>query len=141
MNMVASTPPYLEDHTRGWLTRDITSGKGPEACNEQGQAFLPVSGVALDTGTPSELESAPQKNGQTLTVWLSARTSLVCGDYWPIELATEENTLFELPPINRMVPTTNTRITANITAYSAMSWPLSSDQSFSNIWIFIRTPF
>jgi hypothetical protein len=65
-----------------------------------------------------------QKSSQTLAVWLCERINLrVRGSYWPIELATEENTLFELPPINRIVPTTNTRITANITAYSAMSWP------------------
>jgi hypothetical protein len=41
-------------------------------------------------------------------------------DYW-IELATFENTLFALEPTRRTVPTTITRITANITAYSAMS--------------------
>ena len=43
------------------------------------------------------------------------------GHYCPIELATDEKTLFELPPINRTVPTTRTRITASITAYSAIS--------------------
>jgi len=31
--------------------------------------------------------------------------------------------------MSRMVPTTKTKITANITAYSAISWPCSSDQS------------
>jgi hypothetical protein len=41
--------------------------------------------------------------------------------YWLIELATSENTLLEFAPINRIVPTTITKITANITAYSAMS--------------------
>ena len=41
-------------------------------------------------------------------------------------LATEENTLLALEPISRMVPTTITRMTASITAYSAMSWPESS---------------
>jgi hypothetical protein len=63
------------------------------------------------------------------------------GSYWPIELATEENTLFELPPINRMVPTTNTRITASMTAYSAMSWPWSSFHRLRNALIFIPSPF
>jgi len=47
--------------------------------------------------------------------------------HWPSELATLENTLFAFPPINRIVPTTITRITASITAYSAMSWPSSFD--------------
>jgi hypothetical protein len=46
-----------------------------------------------------------------------------------MELATLEKTVFELEPIRRTVPTTRTRITASITAYSAMSWPESSDQS------------
>ena len=45
----------------------------------------------------------------------------------PSELATLENTLFAFPPISRIVPTTITRITASITAYSAMSWPSSFD--------------
>jgi hypothetical protein len=39
------------------------------------------------------------------------------------ELATDENTLLAFDPIKRIVPTTITRMTANITAYSAMSWP------------------
>src|ERR1700687_1945528 len=45
--------------------------------------------------------------------------------YW-MELATEENTLLALDPINRTVPTTMTRITASMTAYSAISCPLCS---------------
>src|SRR4029077_16864479 len=49
--------------------------------------------------------------------------------YPPMELDTAENTLFAFPPIKRIVPTTITRITASITAYSAMSCPSSSDHS------------
>jgi hypothetical protein len=37
------------------------------------------------------------------------------------ELATWENTLFDLPPISATVATTMTKITAGITAYSATS--------------------
>ena len=51
-----------------------------------------------------------------------ARSVAVNLRYWT-ELATEENTLLALEPISRMVPTTITRMTASITAYSAMSWP------------------
>jgi hypothetical protein len=40
--------------------------------------------------------------------------------YWS-ELATDEKALFAFEPMSRRVPTTITRITANITAYSAMS--------------------
>jgi len=49
--------------------------------------------------------------------------------YW-IVLATEEKALFALLPTRRIVPTTSTKITASITAYSAMSWPTSSFHSF-----------
>src|SRR5919108_2278795 len=49
--------------------------------------------------------------------------------YW-IVLATEEKALLALLPTKRMVPTTRTKITANITAYSAMSWPALSFHSF-----------
>jgi hypothetical protein len=45
-------------------------------------------------------------------------------------LAVCEKTLFACEPIKRMVPTTITRITASITAYSAISWPSSFDQTF-----------
>src|SRR6516225_2221918 len=40
-------------------------------------------------------------------------------------LAASEKTLLALDPMSRVVPTTITRMTANITAYSAMSWPSS----------------
>jgi hypothetical protein len=51
-----------------------------------------------------------------------------CNAYW-IELATLENAVLAFDPIKRTVPTTRTRITANITAYSAMSCPSSACQS------------
>src|SRR5207249_7676949 len=50
-------------------------------------------------------------------------------------LATEEKALLAFEPTRRIVPTTNTNITASITAYSAMSCPLSSDQSWGRILI------
>jgi len=37
--------------------------------------------------------------------------------------------LLDFPPISFTVATTITKITASMTAYSAMSWPESSDQS------------
>ena len=51
--------------------------------------------------------------------------------YW-IELAAVEKTLLAFEPTSRIVPTTMTRMTASITAYSAMSWPCSSVQSLDN---------
>ena len=48
-------------------------------------------------------------------------------------LATEENTLLAFDPISRIVPTTMTRITASITAYSAMSWPSSCVHSLLSV--------
>jgi hypothetical protein len=47
-----------------------------------------------------------------------------------MELPTWENTLLAFDPISRTVPTTITSITASITAYSAISWPLSSLNRF-----------
>jgi hypothetical protein len=46
----------------------------------------------------------------------------------PMELATCEKTVFALEPIIRSVPTTISRITATITAYSAMSCPSSEEK-------------
>lgn len=40
--------------------------------------------------------------------------------YW-MELATFENTLLAFEPTSRIVPTTRTKMTASITAYSAIS--------------------
>src|SRR5579859_3838947 len=48
--------------------------------------------------------------------------------HW-IELATFEKPLLAFEPMRRIVPTTSTRITASMTAYSAMSWPSFSCQS------------
>ena len=62
------------------------------------------------------------------------------GRYCPIELAVEENTLFALPPINRIVPTTKTKMTASITAYSAISWPSSCNQSLRSKSVMIAPP-
>jgi hypothetical protein len=82
------------------------------------------------------------KISQTLWAWLCSQSKFpLRGSYEPIELATEENTLFELDPINRMVPTTSTRMTANMTAYSAMSWPSSSVHKYRKVLMFIRSPF
>jgi hypothetical protein len=49
--------------------------------------------------------------------------------HYCIELATAEKALFAFDPIRLTVPTTSTRITASITAYSAISCPVSSRQS------------
>src|ERR1700741_3040167 len=48
-----------------------------------------------------------------------------------IELAACEKTVLALEQTSRIVPTTRTRITASMTAYSAMSWPLSSTQNLT----------
>jgi len=62
------------------------------------------------------------------------------GLYCVSELAVAENTLFAFPPISRIVPTTITRITASITAYSAMSWPSSCDQSLRSKPVIFAPP-
>jgi hypothetical protein len=72
-------------------------GKRDKSCHEENPAY------AFKTG-PATLNPPP----------------------YCIELAVLENTLLALDPIRRIVPTTKTRITASITAYSAMSCPASS---------------
>ncbi len=57
--------------------------------------------------------------------------------YW-IELATEEKALFAFDPTKRIVPTTRTKITASITAYSAHHNPGHS-ASFSSAQFLIQT--
>jgi hypothetical protein len=52
--------------------------------------------------------------------------------YW-IALAVLENTVLAFEPMSLTVPTTNTRITASITAYSAISCPSSSHHNLL-IW-------
>src|SRR5437868_12472111 len=70
-----------------------------------------------------------------LTLPFGGRRRFVASDqlvyacpYWS-ELATFEKTVFALVPMSLIVPTTITRITASMTAYSAMSCPFSSFQS------------
>jgi hypothetical protein len=64
------------------------------------------------------------------------RAPVLLTRYW-MELPTDENTLLALLPTNRIVPTTITRITASITAYSAMSCPRSSRHRLRKVLIMV----
>ena len=78
-------------------------------------------------------EPAPRSRSPQSTVTRRKLSSQLATDlFQPIALATEEKTVFELDPIMRSVPTTISKITATITAYSAMSWP-SSDKVENSI--------
>ncbi len=61
--------------------------------------------------TPAESQKATRLVSRQLTLL-----------YWS-ELATVEKALLAFEPISRMVPMTTTKMTASITAYSAMSCP------------------
>jgi hypothetical protein len=63
---------------------------------------------------------------------------MVRGSYCPIELATLENTWLEFDPTSRSVPTTITRITAGITAYSAMSCLLLATTIGETAWVYSK---
>src|SRR6266480_4722474 len=88
--------------------------------------------VSLGNGTK---QKSPARCGRGAEKMMSCcpeelhETCSVLQSYW-IVLATEENALLALLPTKRTVPTTSTKITASITAYSAMSWPCSSFQRF-----------
>lgn len=57
-----------------------------------------------------------------------------------IELAAAEKTLLALEPIRRSVPTTITKTTASMSAYSATSWPFSSIQDLRSRAIIFHLP-
>jgi len=64
-------------------------------------------------------------------------TGVVAHRYW-IELAALEKTVFAFEPMSLIVPTTSTKITASITAYSAISWPSSSDHNLQRRCVTVR---
>src|SRR5438128_12024937 len=57
------------------------------------------------------------------------------------ELATDEKTLLAFEPTNRMVPRTITRLTVNITAYSALSCAYSLPLVFQKTLIIFHLPW
>lgn len=85
----------------------------------------PVFSPAADVGRSKNLTTTTHQAA------FPKRTNDTLSGHWT-ELATCEKTVFALEPIRRTVPTTITRMTANMTAYSAMSCPFSSR---SNLWI------
>ncbi len=78
----------------------------------------PVPSYAGRIGRQPEV-SPPTNHGRRATISL-ARCAFSFYFYC-MELDAWEKTVFALDPISRTVPTTNTRITASMTAYSAMS--------------------
>src|SRR6266581_1703408 len=81
---------------------------------------------SLSRSVTAQKKKAPRDAGGAQEVMMSCcpeelhETCSVLQSYW-IVLATEENALLALLPTKRTVPTTSTKITASITAYSAMS--------------------
>jgi len=148
--------PRSKDDIRGMTLCEVSLGRVDRPPSDVGRtsrlavrARQPNSIILIVTSKAGTTESGGirlqkpnTKKAARPEVWLCARIKMWARrSYWPIELATEENTLLELLPINRMVPTTSTRITASITAYSAMSCPSSSDHSLRNVLVFIPAPF
>jgi hypothetical protein len=75
--------------------------------------------VRIGAAPPPQECDGPKRGAQPAAPKLARGAAFVRSHF--IALATEENTLLEFDPIKRIVPTTTTRMTANITAYSAMS--------------------
>ena len=73
-------------------------------------------------------KASPAQQGTALLLFALALVPFTGRLYWTA-LAACEKTVLAFVPIRRIVPTTKTRMTANITAYSAMSWPCSSDHN------------
>ena len=94
-----------------------------------------VGGCPFNAQDPEQdFHAVRATHSKPVQSYVSEKQAVYC-----TELATEEKTLFALLPTRRIVPTTITRITASITAYSAMSCPLSSLHKYRGRWN-IRTP-
>jgi hypothetical protein len=95
-------PPYSANKLPAWRESALAQYVF------RGKAALPVSSGAEAVDSSDPAFSAPL-------------VYQITTGYPPIALAVSENTLLACVPISRMVPTTMTRMTASITAYSAMS--------------------
>src|SRR5712692_5962116 len=96
----------------------------------------------LSSKTGKKYEQTALAGSSQLDKPALAPRGVVCprrGSHW-IELAAAEKTLLAIAPMSRSVPTTITRITASITAYSAMSCPSSSTQNLCKQAIMFHLP-
>ena len=112
------------DNGAAALRRKVTAGKQPDRLLRD--ASLDASGKQRDAprspASRRNLRSLSVARGKDVSLSSCARQ--VIRRHRPIyckSLATLENTLFAFPPTKRIVPMTTTKITASITAYSAMS--------------------
>ena len=85
--------------------------------------FFPTRATNKQAG---DLSQQPSVSGFEISLCGPRRDSNDARVYYWIALPTCENTVLAFVPIKRTVPITITRITASMTAYSAMSWPCSS---------------
>jgi len=107
-------------------------------------SWLIASGVRMNPSTSGRVElslsGASPTGCRALHGARNNPTFRLLRTYWT-ELATDEKTLLALEPTNRIVPTTITRITANITAYSAISWASSPTQAFQRTLAIFHLPW
>jgi hypothetical protein len=136
---------HVDDH--GWILLVQFSGKTKAAIFIAAYGFSWFR-VAVRGSSESKLRrsrvpaksvvhgkgEAWSKSFHRISSALSKPGRELLGSSYCSELATLENALFAFEPIKRTVPTTRTRMTASMTAYSAISCPSSSDQSLRMIW-------
>src|SRR5690349_1949825 len=96
-----------------WVRNQEQRWYGPDPRAAKNSRFTQVS-LVNSTSLPDTYPAEPYSVERVR----SPRAS----NHW-IELAALENTLLAFEPTRRIVPTTITKITASITAYSAISCP------------------
>ena len=105
-------PVHVSRNSRGFPPIETNSPVGRVGCDD-------IRGTVM-VREASHHDPLPVPGGP-------ARQRGSCRTYWTsMLLDTEEKTSMELFPTIRAVATTTTRMTASITAYSAMSCPFSS---------------
>src|SRR5947209_13187231 len=100
---------------------------------QAGHVIFPFCSAASLTNIEKTLPQILQESSTLISLIVPLRrfdlSEMLREIAYSIVLATVENALLSFDPTRRIVPTTNTKITASITAYSAISWPVSSVQN------------
>src|SRR5438094_1287298 len=100
---------------------------------QAGHVIFPFCSAASLTNIEKTLPQILQESSTLISLIVPLRrfglSEMLQGDRLLNRAGNREKALLAFDPTRRIVPTTNTKITASITAYSAISWPVSSVQN------------
>src|SRR5581483_6288940 len=117
-------------------SRRNAGGEPPYQVSVNSLGYASIRDIRKPSATTQDSKPPGTPNGSSLhlssQLGAIGRGQIGASPGYCTELATLEKTLFAFDPMSRIVPTTITRITANITAYSAISCPSCSDHSLQS---------